>query len=107
MSTFKSFRDAARFAQDAAKASGTSTTIQRNADGWVVHTTGGSSAAKSDSVNQAIDAAYAAIEDAGTYAKDAEREHYEEFVKPIIDDIPGDQDDWSRSDETGWFYDDD
>lgn len=96
---YSEFFSAANRAKKLANTYGESTGLRRTETGWVVLA---SLVVVHDIVSHE-NYRNEAWEDQ-EWAREQQRHLEREFVQPIWDEIQGDQDSWSRSEEGGWFY---
>ncbi|MEO7323649.1 MAG: hypothetical protein ABIW82_02360 [Dokdonella sp.] len=89
--TYSRFQDAARRAQEVAVQSGASVSVERASNGWavMVPAVSGSNRREDD--------------DSNDHEMDA---YLSEVQNEIWEEISSDTDDWHRSEEDGWYYED-
>lgn len=96
----RDFASASRRAKELAVRFTERTGIERSSRGWAVLASSKAlSALTPPEAEQATD-----LEDDSVAYDD---DYQKDVVQPLIEEFQSDQDDWARSEEDGWFYDDD
>lgn len=100
---YRSFREASARAKAVAAKQRTATHVSRDADQWRV------AVAESKVLPHAV--AALAVDYSDRYGDEmyevfAAEEYRDEVHEEIMDEIEMERDDWARSNEDGWFYDD-
>ncbi len=93
------FREAAKIARDRAMQRKQTTRVVRCSDKWEVLAVA--------TLSELLDESNIfESEDAENYDLQAEDAYRDEVQRELMDEIQGDQNDWERSGDTGWYYSD-